>query len=552
MRLLVFLLALSVVQAPVGSTPQDETPGDWARRVLRGSDRGARLAAFERLRSIGHAPTRQAMLDAALASDDGVLQAAALREVFAHSTGFELSLAATSTTTSAGRAHVEQFPRYAFFGESGGQGFIDGALSGTLMTWIFSLRYNEPCVVELRPSSAWTMSGPLRCATLGHFVASLDLSRMRPRKATGRDDLAFSVSDRRKAAELLDALPYGEASHQALAEQLGQHDPLARRTAVRPSLCAADVQLRQRALTVLVTEIESVVIRPPQTPSTSTTDPRSGALASGEHAPGISKAEHLVVRAARDGRLAGLLDSAMGTGEVDENGITLTFEGLGGDRCDFRLRPDCSATDDDGNPMPPTQLLISQTCDRSGKTAAVSSFSELRWMGALPDARTLEKNIAADAQAIGDLLDLLARPDEAEQLGALTALAASSNSIARDLAIEASLTSPLASARAIGFRLLLDDVSTVILQISEKQGTMSGQFGSIENLGSARDEWGRVKIRVPGSDGDAALQIGSTHLSAARDGWFLSLELAETGELRGTLSHAGRSPRTDHVRAVIR
>lgn len=214
------LILLSVALA-VGFQPAPAAQTKASSIVLQdltGSDRGKRLAAFSRYASNGDAAVAQQAIEAAMTSDDWLLQAAVLRDVFSRLSSLPITLSispdfprANSAVIGDGRFVFTIFrltPRLMTFNgglqsasgvQPGGEGTrlggarrgggaantIGGGGAGQLLGTVLTLSelgagQQDLCAMQLALSEPWIMTGRVYCLGAGTYAARADLRTMVP------------------------------------------------------------------------------------------------------------------------------------------------------------------------------------------------------------------------------------------------------------------------------------------------------------------------------------------------------------------------------------
>jgi hypothetical protein len=214
------LVVLSVALALVGFRPVPAAQTKASSIVLQdltGSDRGKRLAAFSRYASNGDAAVAQQAIEAAMASDDWLLQAAVLRDVFAKLGSLPVTLSISPEFPRADPAVIGNgrfvftisrlTPRLMTFNGSlqsasdaqpGGAGTrLGGArrgggaantirgggagqLLGTVLTLSELWEGQDPCAMQIALSEPWIMTGRVYCLGAGTYAARADLRTIVP------------------------------------------------------------------------------------------------------------------------------------------------------------------------------------------------------------------------------------------------------------------------------------------------------------------------------------------------------------------------------------
>ena len=221
------LAILGGIPAPLSSDQQGE-PADIVRRDVTAADRGRRLASFTRYATNGDEAIARAAMNAAMESDDWVLQSAVLRRLFTRGTGFVIELSASAAHPAADTDFLSRGPRIALnltslnhkamsftaaiaptsvpetatarggglagggLGRGGGPvrgggstsatglplntlAFASGQLLGTTLTVGNVWAGQTPCAARLSLDSPWTMRGFVHCQGLGSYAASMNL-----------------------------------------------------------------------------------------------------------------------------------------------------------------------------------------------------------------------------------------------------------------------------------------------------------------------------------------------------------------------------------------
>jgi len=193
--LFAFIVTLSA-QSGRGAVPQDASAA--LRQDLTGADRGRRVAAFLRYAASADATVSQAAIQTAMASDDWLLQSAAVREVIGRAGGLNVELSISPDYPRADRTVLSREstlklgfvglhrPKTTFtarfFSPTGGRGGAmqgtdaSGQLIGTVLT-LSMLTSSGPCALQLVLSEPWIMSGLMHCTAQGSFLARVDLRK---------------------------------------------------------------------------------------------------------------------------------------------------------------------------------------------------------------------------------------------------------------------------------------------------------------------------------------------------------------------------------------
>jgi hypothetical protein len=598
--MIVFLVVASgTARGPAQETRSEtETAIDQVRSDLGSRDRAHRLSAFSRYSSSGDFTLAHTALDLAMRHEDALLQAAALRALFGGSVGFEVSIRPSETGGTGDRNFAATYPRVQFrFGsvdparwtftlmgdQSTASPVARGQLSGTVLTFGPSRIGGSSCLFQLALAAPWMMSGTAACRQRGKFDVSLNLKAL-PDNGSGKDlvipGLSVELAPKPAPVEIPDDLSWeerlalqnrlqeqefiaagdahsrsvqesmkgfqqqsdfvaatvaanGDASR-AISEWMRSPDVSRQRVAFLAGLCQAAPGVRAAATAAFLKNIDALVVRHARSGNSAASTDRA------TRGPVFSARERIIVR---DG-------AAAGTSSVfwDSDRAKLAVEGLEvhlaknegtSTACSLELQARC----DDATPgNPPKGMTGMQSCGGTREAVEVD-FSELAWRKPAADLAAVRNVAERDRRHIGEILELLARPQLPERLGGLEALIASADPLAIDMGLEAALTSDLAAARSLGFRALLERTHAILLTIdapgeTNMAGTVPGQFGFVVAAGGTLGDSSGVVAEFPGWQGDAA-HAGSLELvvaNSAGSGGEVRVTLDVTGALTGTFS----------------